>query len=99
VTWAIVVYPAWDNWPETDTLIRAAIEEWLHTWVSDGPPLTAEQIDRHIEAVDRDVRYFRVTHEATRVTVTYVVGRSRDQDYIGLLDLRSPPSPRTTIRP
>jgi hypothetical protein len=95
VTWGIVVYPAWDRWPEPSSDIRAAVENWLHSWLTEGPPSEGELVERHIETIGRTIRYFRATHDPTGVIVTFLVGRTNDHDYVALLDLRSPPPSRS----
>ena len=90
MSWAVVLYPAWDQWRETDSNVRGAVQVWLESWIADGPPLDAEQVDRLVETVGTELRYFKTTHEATGVNVTYITGRRGDQQYVALLDIRSP---------
>ena len=90
MTWAVVLYPAWDQWRNADADVRAAVQAWLGSWIADGPPSDAQQVDRLLGTVGTDLRYFATTHTATGVTVDYIIGRTGDQDYVALLDLRSP---------
>jgi hypothetical protein len=90
VTWAVVLYPAWDRWSDTDADVRAAVYAWLESWIADGPPPDAHQVDRLVGTVGTDLRYFPATHTSTGVTVDYIIGRTGAQDFVALLDLRSP---------
>ncbi|MDP9073535.1 MAG: hypothetical protein M3N98_05035 [Actinomycetota bacterium] len=95
MTWAVVLYPAWDDWSESDPTVRDAIQAWFESWIASGPPPDAEQVDRLIGVVGTDLRYFKVVHPSAGVTVTYVVGRANERDYVALLEIRSRPRRRS----
>jgi hypothetical protein len=95
VTWGIVVYPAWDDWTEANPAVRAAVEDWLFTWVEAGPPTGSEHRVRQLESIDRVVNFESAVHEPTGVEISFFTGGRIDGDeYIAVIDLPSPGSAR-----
>lgn len=99
MTWGVVLYPAWDEWTEADPGARAAVEAWLAEWVKSGPPPDAEQVTRVLELTGTELRYNRATHGSTGVVATFIVGKTGDQTYAAIIELRSPFPPASGAVP
>jgi hypothetical protein len=87
VTWAIVVYPAWDNWQETDRGTRDTVDQWLHSWQAAGPPHDARRVVEHLEVVETVIDYFIAAEPTTGTQVSYFVNGSADPPYVAIIEI------------